>query len=130
MSDLSFQRVTTMLVARDLTESVAFYRDCLQFEVVEESAWIVLLRQGTMFLYLFSQSPPTLDKPDVTLEPLSTPEHTPVILDFQVADCWATYRTLAAKGVVFMTEPHAPPWGGWRCFARDPNDYLIEIEQH
>lgn len=127
MSDLSFLRVATMRVARDLTESVTFYQESLQFEVVEQSEWIVLLRQGTTLFYVFSQSLPTSDKPDITLESLSTPEHTCVILVFQVADCWATYRVLSAKGVVFLTEPHSPPWGGWRCFARDPNDYLIEI---
>ncbi len=129
MPNLSFLHVATMLVARDLTASVTFYRDVLHFEVVEQSEWIVLLRQGTMLFYLFSQSPPTPDKPDITLEPLSTPEHTCVILVFQVADCWATYRALSVKGVMFLTEPYSPPWGGWRCFARDPNDYLIEIEQ-
>lgn len=129
MPDLSFQQAATMLVVRDLTESVTFYRDQLQFEVVEQSPWIVLLRQGTMLLYLFSTSPPTPDKPDVNLEPMSLPERTCVILVFQVADCWATYRLLSSRGVVFLTEPHTPPWGGQRCFARDPNDYLIEIEQ-
>lgn len=105
MSDLSFLRVATMLVARDLTESVTIYRESLQFEVVEQSEWIVLLRQGTTLFYLFSQSPLTSDKSDITLESLSTPEHTCVILVFQVADCWATYRALSAKGAVFLTEP-------------------------
>jgi catechol 2,3-dioxygenase-like lactoylglutathione lyase family enzyme len=129
MSDLSLVHVATMLVARDLTEAVAFYRDHLQFTVVEQSEGIVLLRQETMLLYLISQSPPTPDKPAVTLEPMSTPEHTCVTLVFRVADCWATYHLLSARGVVFLTEPHSPPGGGWRCFAHDPNDYLIEIEQ-
>jgi catechol 2,3-dioxygenase-like lactoylglutathione lyase family enzyme len=31
--------------------------------------------------------------------------------------------------VLFFSEPQAPPWGGLRCFARDPDGYLIEIEQ-
>ena len=39
------------------------------------------------------------------------------------------YDTLSARGVSFLTEPYSPPWGGHRCFAVDPDGYLIELEE-
>lgn len=29
-----------------------------------------------------------------------------------------------------LTPPHSPPWGGLRCFAKDPDGYLIELEEN
>ena len=38
-------------------------------------------------------------------------------------------RRLGAAGVGFLAEPFSPPWGGVRCFAVDPDSYLVELEQ-
>jgi catechol 2,3-dioxygenase-like lactoylglutathione lyase family enzyme len=40
-------------------------------------------------------------------------------------------RSLAfnGAGVEFLAEPYAPPWGGHRCFAVDPDGNLIELEE-
>lgn len=118
-----------MLVVDDLNASVSFYRDRLGFAVHEQDAHIALLAAGNMLLYLFTESPPTPDKPDVTLANLNTTQRSSVILVFRVEDCHATYMHLQAKGITFLAPPASPPWGGWRCFARDPNGYVIEIEQ-
>ncbi len=83
-----------------------------------------------MQMYLFTHSPPTLDKAGVTLTNINQPDKTSVVLDFFVADCQAAYELLRARGVHFLTPPYTPPWGGRRCFARDPDDYLIELEEH
>jgi len=53
----------------------------------------------------------------------------PVNLVFEVADVHAEHAALRARGLRFLTPPMEPPWGGWRCFAQDPDGYLIEIEQ-
>lgn len=119
----------TMLVVDDLGESVTFYRDHLNFTVREQDSHIALLQAGTMLLYLFTESPPTPDKPSVTLANLNTADRSSVILVFRVADCHATYERLKGNGINFLTPPHMPSWGGWRCFTRDPNGYVIEIEQ-
>jgi hypothetical protein len=30
--------------------------------------------------------------------------------------------------ILVLTPPKQPRWGGWRCFAHDPDGYLIEVE--
>jgi catechol 2,3-dioxygenase-like lactoylglutathione lyase family enzyme len=121
--------IATMLAVSDLARSLAYYCDGFGFEVREQAAHIVLLARDAMLLYLVVESPPTPDKPDVALAVPAAPERTPVCLVLRVADCRAAYSELCARGVVFLTPPQTPPWGGWRCFARDPDGYLVEIEQ-
>ena len=118
-----------MLVVTDIGESVAFYRDKLGFDVREQEAHIALLARDSMLLYLIPESPPTPDKPSVTLGITNTREQTSVNLVFRVNDCRAAYAEMSANGVQFLTPPQQPSWGGWRVFARDPNGYLIEIEE-
>jgi catechol 2,3-dioxygenase-like lactoylglutathione lyase family enzyme len=121
--------IATMLAVADLARSRAFYCDKLGFPVHYQQPDIALLGWGTMLLYLVAESPPTSDKPAVTLAAPATPERTPICLVLRVADCQAADAELSARGVAFLTPPRTPPWGGWRCFARDPDGYLIEIEQ-
>lgn len=118
----------TMLVVSDVERSLAFYRDMLGFEQLEYPH-IPLLRCGTLYLHLVETSPPTADKPGVTLDPPPDADRTPVVLVFEVDDVVEVHRWLSGRGVVFMTAPQRPPWGGLRCFARDPDGYLIEVEQ-
>ena len=120
----------TMLVVNDLVASIQFYGDRLGFEVLERQEHIVALRLGSLNLYLFTSSPPTPDKPGITIENLNTPAKTAVIIDLLVSDCQAAYDRLTAIGLNFLTPPHTPPWGGRRCFLRDPDGYLIEIEEN
>jgi catechol 2,3-dioxygenase-like lactoylglutathione lyase family enzyme len=119
-----------MLVVCDLAAAVAFYRDRLGFELLRQEEHIAALRLGSLQLYLFTYSPPTPDKPGVTLANLNTADQTPVILDLLVSDCQEAYERLLGSGVEFLSPPHTPPWGGRRCFARDPDGYLIELEQN
>ena len=51
------------------------------------------------------------------------------MLVIEVDDCQASYEALAQAGVPFLREPYAPPWGGARCFAVDPDGNLIEVEE-
>jgi catechol 2,3-dioxygenase-like lactoylglutathione lyase family enzyme len=122
-------RVATMLVVADLDRSAAFYRDRLDFELREEHPGLVLLTLGPMLLYLVEPSEPTSDKPGVALAVTNAPDRASVNLVFRVADCRAAHTELARRGVAFLSPPQQPPWGGWRCFARDPDGYLIEIEE-
>ncbi|GEM_PF-653000 len=127
--DHQLVHTATMLVVTDITESVAFYRDKLGFAVREHEPHIALLAGGSMLLYLIPESPPTPDKPSVTLGKTNTAERTSVNLVFRVKDCRAAYAELSGRGVQFLTAPQQPQWGGWRVFARDPDGYLIEIEE-
>lgn len=119
----------TMLVTDDMNRSVAFYRDHFGFVVRNYDSSITLLSLGSMLLYLVMESPPTPDKPSITLANTNAVARTSVNLVFRVSDCWAVYEDLKQRGVAFLTPPQSPAWGGWRCFARDPDGYLIEVEQ-
>jgi catechol 2,3-dioxygenase-like lactoylglutathione lyase family enzyme len=121
--------VATMLVVTDLDRSTAFCRDQLGFEVPERHPGVILLASGPMLLYLATHSEPTPDKPGVTLTCINGRDRTSVNLVFRVADCRAAHDELTRRGVTILTAPQQPPWGGWRCFARDPDGYLIEIER-
>jgi catechol 2,3-dioxygenase-like lactoylglutathione lyase family enzyme len=122
-------RVQTMLVVADLGRSVGFYADALGFGVSWRQDHIALLEREPMLLYLAAQGPPTPDKPGVSLGPPADPARTPALIILEVRDCAAAYAELARRGVEFLTPPHEPPWGGSRCFARDPDGYLVEVEQ-
>lgn len=87
------------------------------------------LERAGASIYLVTESPPTSDKPGVALAPPADKARPSVNLIFRVNDVNATYEALSAGGLRFLTRPQQPPWGGWRCFAQDPDGYLIEIEQ-
>lgn len=116
--------LATMLCVRDVGRSTNWYRDKLGFDVVQQEPEIALLRIDSGFIYLFAESEPTEDKPSVHL----TPQPGGVILVLTVEDCREAYEELRDRGVDFLTPPKEPPWGGRRCFAHDPDGYLIEVE--
>ena len=45
------------------------------------------------------------------------------------ATAGGAYEQLREEGVEFLAEPFSPPWGGARCFAVDPDGYLVELEE-
>lgn len=122
--------VAVMIVVRDLQVSVTFYTQKLGFTLHDQQVHIAALSCGSLRLYLFTHSPPTPDKPTITLTNLNGPDTAPVIIDLLVSDCQAAYQRLLTRSVEFLTPPHSPPWGGLRCFAKDPDGYLIELEEN
>jgi len=121
-------RAAVMLTVRDVRRSVKFYRDVMGFDQLEYPH-IALLRRGRLELFLVEESPPTDDRPGVALIPQADRTRSAINLVFEVEDARAEYETLRGRGLEFLTEPRRPPWGGLRCFAHDPDGYLIEIEQ-
>lgn len=118
-----------MICVTDIERSLGFYRDRLGFQVRESSEHIALIERDGIFLYLFFESPPTEDKPGVWLKPPANPGEGSAILCFRVDDCRAVHEVLVRSGLEFLTPPKTPPWGGWRCFALDPDGHVIEIEE-
>ena len=51
------------------------------------------------------------------------------VLVLEVEDCMSAFHDLRDQGVEFLADPYSPPWGGHRCFAADPDGYLVELEQ-
>jgi catechol 2,3-dioxygenase-like lactoylglutathione lyase family enzyme len=121
-------RAAVLLSVRDVVRSVAFYRDVIGFEEVPYPG-IPLLRFHNLELFLVEDSPPTSDKPGVAISPPADPSRISVVLNIEVEDVHIWHEALVGRGVRFLTPPSQPPWGGWRCFAPDPDGYLIEIEQ-
>lgn len=124
-----FVSFSTMLTVKDLAFSEQFYVRHFGFRVTERLETLCRLQRPSISLYLITESPPTSDKPGVTLAPPADHATPAVNLVFRVKDVRATYAALIARGLRFLTPPQQPPWGGWRCFAQDPDGYLIEIEQ-
>ena len=118
-----------MLCVRDLARAAAFYVDALGASVVTEDDHVVVLRLGGTVLYLFTESPPTPDKPGVHLAPPPDGVRPSIVVVLRVDDATAAYEALTGRGVEFLTPPTEPPWGGRRCFARDPDGYVVEVEQ-
>ncbi len=127
--DAQLVRFSTMLTVRDLPASEAFYLRYFGFKVTENIEGLRLLERPGVALYLISESLPTIDKPNVTLAPPPQKDRPAVALIFRVSDVRATHAALAKLGLKFLAPPQPPAWGGWRCFAQDPDGYLIEIEQ-
>ena len=128
---LNVTRAGAILAVSDVSQSLAFYRESLGFEVVatyDDPPYATLARAG-MRLSLAEQGHPAEDRPGVEMEAPTDPSRLAAILVLEVADCLAAYDTLRADGVPFLAEPYSPPWGGHRCFALDPDRNLIELEE-
>jgi catechol 2,3-dioxygenase-like lactoylglutathione lyase family enzyme len=120
---------STMLVVKDIEVSERFYVHNFGFVVSERLNSLRRLERPGATLYIVVTSPPTPDKPNVTLAPPTANGQPSVNLIFRVKDVRQTHEALTALGLSFLAPPQQPPWGGWRCFAQDPDGYLIEIEQ-
>ena len=128
---LNVTRAGAILAVSDVSQSLAFYRESLGFEVeatYDDPPYATLARAG-MRLSLAEQGHPAEDRPGVEMEAPTDPSRLAAILVLEVADCLAAYDTLRADGVPFLAEPYSPPWGGHRCFALDPDRNLIELEE-
>jgi catechol 2,3-dioxygenase-like lactoylglutathione lyase family enzyme len=124
-------RAGSILAVADVEASVAWYRDRLGFEVeatYDDPPYATLALGGTR-LSLAEQGHPAEDRPGVVMAAPEDPSRLQVVLVLEVTDCRSAYEELRGEGVEFLAEPYSPPWGGARCFAVDPDRYLVELEQ-
>ena len=119
--------LTYFIVSRDVERSRRFYVDVLGGEaVLEGELSIVALANG--WITISVGGGPTPDKPNVTLEPPSDPEHASAFLNIRVADIRAAYEQWSARGAKFLTPP-IDRGVEIRCYMRDPDGHLIEVGQ-
>ena len=119
--------ITHFIVARDVERSRRFYREVLGGETVLDGDFsIVALANGWVTTSVAGG--PTDDKPTVTLEPPSDPDHASSFLNIRVADIGAVHEQWSARGAEFLTPP-IDRGGEIRCYMRDPDGYLIEVGQ-
>lgn len=48
-------------------------------------------------------------------------------VSLQVPDIFATYKTLAERGVEFLAPPEKQPWGGVLAHLRDPDGNILTL---
>jgi catechol 2,3-dioxygenase-like lactoylglutathione lyase family enzyme len=119
--------LTHFVVAEDVERSRTFYADVLGGQTVKEgepsivqlsNSWIIINVGGG----------PTVDKPEVILEPPPDPHRASSFLNIRVADIQAVYDDWRARGAVFITPPK-DLGSEIRCYLRDPDGHLIEVGQ-
>jgi catechol 2,3-dioxygenase-like lactoylglutathione lyase family enzyme len=124
-------RAGAILAVADVERSLAFYRDRLGFELeasYDDPPYATLAAGGTR-LSLAEQGHAAEDRPGVLMTAPEDRSRLQVVLVLEVTDCRGAYEELGAAGLEFLAEPFSPPWGGARCFAVDPDGYLVELEQ-
>jgi catechol 2,3-dioxygenase-like lactoylglutathione lyase family enzyme len=129
MTAPSVDRAGVILAVAEVARSIAFY-ERLGFSVdatFDDPPYAILSLAGTR-LSLAEQGHEAGDLPDV-VPTVGTSGRPAAMLVLEVPDCEAAQRSLSQDGVAFASDVHRPPWGGARCFARDPDGYLIELEE-
>jgi catechol 2,3-dioxygenase-like lactoylglutathione lyase family enzyme len=123
-------RFGTILAVADVERSVAWYGQLgFAVEATYDDPPYATLAQAGGRLSLAEQGHPAEDRPGVSLETPADRSRMNALLVLEVDDCMSAYRELVEAGVEFLAEPYSPPWGGHRCFAIDPDGYLVELEQ-
>ena len=124
-------RAGAILAVADVDRSVAFYRDLMGFDVdavYDDPPYASLSRAG-MRLSLAEQGHAADDRPGVMMVAPADPASAAVVLVLEVDDCMAVHALLTTAGADMLAPPFSPPWGGHRFFLRDPDGYLVEIEE-
>ena len=121
--------VTHFLTVKDQARSREFYVGVLGGKLVklENPCYI---KVANSWIILNSGGGPTPDKPEVILETPRDPNKVSSFLNLRVADISSCYKDWSAKGAHFLTEPLDNHGHEWRCYMRDPDDYLIEVGQY
>jgi catechol 2,3-dioxygenase-like lactoylglutathione lyase family enzyme len=123
-------RFGTILAVADVERSIAFYeRLGFATEATYEDPPYATLTLARSRLSLAEQGHAAEDRPGVALEAPPDRTRQNAVLVLEVEDCMGAYEELRDAGVDFLAEPYSPPWGGHRCFAVDPDGYLVELEQ-
>lgn len=76
--------------------------------VAETVCETALINRTAVVRNLFTKSPPTSEKPTITLENLNKPGSTSVVIDILVNNCREAYEKLSEVGVEFLTPPNKP----------------------
>jgi catechol 2,3-dioxygenase-like lactoylglutathione lyase family enzyme len=123
-------RFGAILAVADVERSAAFYeRLGFATEATYDDPPYATLALAGARLSLAEQGHDAEDRPGVALEAPPDRSRMNVVLVLEVEDCMAAYAELRDDGVEFLAEPYSPPWGGHRCFAVDPDGFLVELEQ-
>ena len=114
----SIDQQVTFLYTRDLQQTARFYEDVMGLSLV--------LNQGSCRIYRIST-----DGFLGFCERASAPEKPGgIIFTFATRQVDEWYQFLIERGITFEKPPtHNPDYNIYHCFLRDPNGYLLEIQQ-
>jgi lactoylglutathione lyase len=119
--------VTVTLIVVDISRSVSFYRDVLGATVLREGA-PTFLRLANVWIIINSGGGPTDDKPEVIASAPRDLNTLSSFLNLRVVDIKRSYELWRSRGARFITEPKVHETE-MRCYMRDPDGYLIEVDQ-
>jgi catechol 2,3-dioxygenase-like lactoylglutathione lyase family enzyme len=130
MAPPTVNRAGVILAVAEVARSIAFYTERLGFALeatFDDPPYAILSSAGTR-ISLAEQGHEAGDLGGVV--PTAGDGARPAaMLVLEVEDSAAAHAELSAAGVEFASDVYRPPWGGARCFARDPDGYLIELEE-
>lgn len=130
MAAPAVSRAGVVLAVRDVERSLAFYRDVLGFELealYDDPPYAILVRAGVR-LSLAEEGHEAPDH-DVRLQAPTDRSTAQALLVLEVDDARAALREVEAAGAELEAPLYSPPWGGHRFFLRDPDGWLVEVEQ-
>jgi catechol 2,3-dioxygenase-like lactoylglutathione lyase family enzyme len=119
---LIFDRL--VLDVSDLDRAIEFYARILDFQTVTRSDWMGhrtgLLQLGLLHLLL-------LEQPG-SANPLNLPKSGPIMTlsDSRIED---RYHDIERAGIEILAPLAESPWGGRSFLLRDPDNYLIVIQE-
>jgi len=120
----------------DVDAAIAFYRDALGLELVNDVAsdghrWVSLGFSGQPGLTLVLSDPGAGRSPEDgdALLRLVAKGSGPGPLVFHTADLDAVFERVRASGAEVLQEPKQQPWGPRDCAFRDPSGNHVRINQ-
>ncbi len=118
MSHPPIDQQVTFLYTRDLETTARFYEDVMALDLILDQGSCRIYRvSGDSFLGFCQRE-----------EAPQPPQG--VIFTFVTTAVDAWYEFLSGQGVVFEKPPALnPTYNIYHCFVRDPNGYLLEIQQ-
>ena len=118
MSHPTIDQQVTFLYTRDLATTAHFYEEVMGFELVLDQSICRIYQVSTDGFLGFCKNTGAPETPARIIFTLAT----------SAVDEW--YQYLLNKGATIEKPPmHNPDYNIYHCFVRDPNGYLLEIQQ-
>jgi predicted enzyme related to lactoylglutathione lyase len=123
--------VAHFLTVSDIERSTRFYETVFGGRILsrgDSSGAPGYIQIANTWLIVNVGGGPTPDKPSVTLSVPPNPDSVSSFMIICVADIQACYELWRNRGAEFITPPREK-YGEMCCYIRDPDGYIIEVEQ-
>src|SRR5579863_3093653 len=123
--------VAHFLTVADIERSLRFYETVFGSRILsrgDSKGAPGYLQIANTWLIVNVGGGPTPDKPSVTLRVPPNPDQVSSFMNVLVDDIQACCEVWRKRGAECITEPK-PKYGETRCYIRDADGYIIEVEQ-